>query len=174
MKLLIFGDSHIPERASKIPSEFDHLFKTLDYDAVICTGDLTSGKVLEYIRSLSDEYYVVRGNMDSLPLPEYQVVRGMVGVIHGYQVYPRGNREQLLDIAKKMKVKVLISGHTHTPDVYRGEVVLLNPGSATGVWGGGRGPGVPSFMLVDVGDKLGVTLFKLEREITEERFEIEL
>ncbi len=163
MKLLIFGDSHIPERASKIPLEFDHLFKTLDYDAVICTGDLTSRKVLEYIKSLSDEYYVVRGNMDSLPLPEHQVVRGDIGVIHGYQVYPRGDREQLLEIAKKMGVKILISGHTHTPDVYKGEIVLLNPGSVTGVWGGSAVENLPSFMHVNV-PKVEGKLYRLLRK----------
>lgn len=166
MKLLIFGDSHIPERASKIPTEFTRLFKTIDYDAVVCTGDLTSEKVLEYIRNLSDEYYVVRGNMDSLPLPRYQVVRERIGVIHGYQVYPRGDREQLLEIAQKMGVRVLISGHTHTPDVYKSEITLLNPGSVTGVWGGSASRNLPSFMHVDVsGDasKVKGKLYKLHR-----------
>ena len=175
MRLLVLGDTHIPRRASRIPEEFDRLFKELEYDAVVCTGDLTDKSVLDYLKGLG-ELHVVRGNMDHLPLPETAVIDAevKVGVLHGDQVYPRGDREQLQDLAAEMKVDVLISGHTHSPDVFKGRAVLLNPGSATGVWGGGGGAGIPSFMLVDVGDKIDVTLFRLRDRVVEERFEIKL
>jgi len=177
MKFLILGDTHIPQRASKIPEEFEKLFKSLDYDAVICTGDLTSESVLKYLKNLSGDVYVVKGNMDTLPLPESEIIevgRVGIGVIHGYQVYPRGDREQLQDIGLDMGVDILVSGHTHTPDVYRGRIVLLNPGSATGVWGGGAvGEILPAFMHVEVEDSVKGILYRLFKgEVLEEQFDL--
>lgn len=177
MKFLILGDTHIPRRASRIPEEFERLFRSLDYDAIICTGDLTSEAVLTYLKNLSDEVHVVRGNMDTLPLPESDIIeigKIKVGVIHGYQVYPRGDREQLQDIGEDMGVDILVSGHTHSPDIYRGRIVLLNPGSATGVWGGGAvGEILPAFMHVEVEDSVKGILYRLFKgEVLEEQFDL--
>lgn len=175
MRLLVLGDTHIPRRASRIPQEFEEMFKELDYEAVVCTGDLTDRRVLSYLQNLG-MVYAVRGNMDFLPLPETHIIEAEVkiGLLHGDQVYPRGDREQLQEIAAEMGVKVLISGHTHKPDIFKGKAVLLNPGSATGVWGGGGGAEYPSFMHVDV-SKGGVKgkFFKLyKNEVLEEGFDV--
>ncbi|MET1124368.1 MAG: YfcE family phosphodiesterase [Archaeoglobaceae archaeon] len=170
--ILILGDSHIPRRASWFPKEFEDLFAKR-FDFVVCTGDLTDKTVLEYLRRLG-KTIAVRGNMDHLPLPEYEELRIgelKLGVIHGDQVYPRGNREQLMEIALEKGVDLLISGHTHSPDFFKRSVVLLNPGSVTGVWGGGGGSLNPSFMLLDT-DKMIVELYELKKGLHKRVFEI--
>ncbi len=166
-RILVLGDIHIPRRASWIPREIVEFIESEKFDIVICTGDLTDEKVLNYLKSLGKEFYVVEGNMDHIPMPEREKVKVedlIIGVIHGHQVYPRGNRKQLKDIAIEMNVDVLISGHTHSPDIYHDEVLLLNPGSATGVWGGGGGSLKPSFMVLEVKEKnVDVKLYELEK-----------
>lgn len=162
--MLVIGDTHIPERASKLPDVVEEFITSQTFDVVACTGDLTGRNVLELLSSLAKKMFVVRGNMDHLPLPEYEVIDAgelRIGLIHGNQVYPRGNRNQLIRIAKKMGVNVLISGHTHSPDIYLKDVLLLNPGSATGVWGGGNASLTPSFMILNIdGPKIDVELYE--------------
>jgi len=151
MRILIFGDTHIPDRADRIPREFAAIIEKLDFDAVVITGDLTTDKILDFAKQVAEKIYVVRGNMDILDLPvsaKFKVEGIKFGVLHGHQVYPRGDREQLQDIAEEMGVDILISGHTHKPDIFRERSILLNPGSITGVWGGG-GYSYPSFMVAE-------------------------
>ncbi len=165
--ILVLGDTHIPRRAKQIPVEFMRIFSRRKHDFVVCTGDLTAESVLNTLKDFGHEIVAVRGNMDYLPLPEYaEITIGSfrIGVIHGDQVYPRGDREQLEEIASEKGVDVLISGHTHAADVYKGDVILLNPGSATGVWGGGGGSMKPSFMIVEIADdEISAELYQLER-----------
>ncbi len=151
MKILIFGDTHIPERAKEIPKEFTEYLK--DFDVVVITGDLTSERVLRFAERIAETVIAVRGNMDRLSLPDsakFKVEGLSFGVVHGHQVYPRGNREQLEQIAFEMGVDVLISGHTHLPDVYRGEKVLLQPRLHDRSLGWGAFSTVPSFMVLEV------------------------
>jgi len=174
MRLLIFGDTHIPERARRIPEKFGGILK--DFDMVVITGDLTSEAVLRFAEKLSEKVVAVRGNMDSLPLPnsaKFEVNNINFGVIHGHQVHPRGDKGQLQKIAKEMGVNVLISGHTHLPDVFQAEVILLNPGSITGVWGGGALKTHPSFMILQIREgKILGELYRLFADVDVERFEL--
>ena len=174
MKFLAIGDTHIPRRASGIPEILLRRIEDENFDLILCTGDLTDRRVLDYFERLS-EVKVVRGNMDHLPLPSHHVLEVgevKIGLIHGDQVYPRGNREQLRDIARKLGVNVLVSGHTHIPDVHFDQLLLLNPGSATGVWGGGGGSLKPSCMILEVKDrKIDVRLLELERKLLSRKWE---
>jgi len=167
MNILVIGDTHIPDRASWLPDEVSAFIESKEFDIIVCTGDLTDRSVLKYFKGLA-ELVAVRGNMDYLNLPNYELVEmGSIkaGVIHGSQVRPRGNRRQLAEMARKLDVDVLISGHTHSAHIYRDEVLLLNPGSATGAWGGG-GMFNPSFMLLKVEEsKVGVELYELKHDI---------
>jgi putative phosphoesterase len=169
MKVLVIGDTHIPSRAEWLPKAIDDFVTSQRFDIVICTGDLTDRKVLEYLRRLGDELIVVGGNMDHLPLPESQTLKIediKVGVIHGHQVYPRGDRRLLTEIADRLGVDLLLHGHTHTPDVYFKDVLLLNPGSATGVWSGGGGSLIPSFMVLEFeGSTVNVKLYELKKKL---------
>ncbi len=166
MKVLVIGDTHIPRRADWLPKQIDDFISSQRFDLVACTGDLTDRKVLDYLQSLGDKFVVVCGNMDHLPLPETQTlkVEGVrLGIVHGHQVYPRGNRKQLKKIAEDLGVDLLIHGHTHSPDIHFDEILLVNPGSATGVWSGGGGSLIPSFMILNIeGNRVEVQLFELK------------
>ena len=151
---LVIGDSHIHERADEFPQKFVEHFRVRRYDFVIHTGDLVDYDVLDYVRGLAGRAYIVQGNMDYLDLPEHEVLNlfGIpVGVVHGDQVRPRGNIAGLTRVAKSLSVSILISGHTHSPFiVFDSGVLHINPGSVTGVWGGGGGSMEPSFIELRV------------------------
>jgi hypothetical protein len=176
MKLLAIGDTHIPRRASKIPDEIRSYVESEEFEMILCTGDLTDRRVLDYLENLAD-VRVVRGNMDHLPLPEREIIEAgklRIGLIHGDQVYPRGNREQLKEIAMRLGVDLLVSGHTHSPDVYFGGPILLNPGSATGAWGGGGGTLKPSFIVIEGEKEIQVSLFELDKELQKRNYRLKI
>jgi len=168
VRVLAVSDTHIPERASWIPREVEEFISRGRYDVVVHAGDLIEEEVLNYLRNAGREVYAVRGNMDYLKLPRYakfEVGGVAFGVFHGDGVYPRGSIPLLSRVALKLGVGVLISGHTHTPFVAYDKVgvVHVNPGSLTGVWGGGGGSGVPSLIEISLeGGKVLVELYELE------------
>ena len=142
----------------------------MKFDMILCTGDLTSEKVLDFLSKLSKKLYIVMGNMDHIINPDKHIIEIgnlKVGLIHGDVVWPRGNIEQLTKLALSMNVDVLISGHTHSPFIHEikvdgKKILLLNPGSATGVWSGGLTSGNPSFMIVDFSESyIEVRLYEL-------------
>lgn len=154
MIALVIGDTHIPDRAERVPRALEESIRGYRFDYVFFTGDLTSKTVEEWLRPLGEHLYIVRGNMDYLPYrTSYVVELGeiKVGLIHGDQVHPRGDIRKLTHIAKRLGADLLISGHTHYPVVAlsdSSDVLHLNPGSATGVWGGGGGSMRPSLMIM--------------------------
>lgn len=166
--LLIIGDTHIPDRAHVIPQR---LLNTINeykpYDIVVHTGDFTHEDVYKWVKSLGYEVYAVEGNMDwlSLPASEYFDLGDFkVGIIHGDQVFPRGDVRKLTKIAKRLGVNVLISGHTHLPYITKhGNIHHINPGSLTGVWGGGGGSMKPSLIIAKYEKpKLELVLYELD------------
>jgi len=179
-ELILLSDTHIPDRALKLPDEIEVFLKKKKFSKIVHAGDLTDERVLNLLKTFGD-VVVVRGNMDFLPLPRHQVFELedlSFGVVHGHGVYPRGDRRQLLSIAEELGVDVLISGHTHSPDVYFDEskgILLVNPGSATGAWGGGGGSGIPSFMTLEVSNgSVKVNLFELKAKLSVKRFAFDL
>lgn len=156
MNILLIGDFHIPDRAPDIPSEIWQEIQTFKFNLILCTGDLTDSKVFSKLESLAsvrnvrgnmDSYFGVRDFPDSLMI-DLQNCR--IGLIHGSGVHPRGDPEQLCRIAQKMQVEILVSGHTHAQSaLLHKNILLLNPGSATGCWGGGPATGLPSFQVLD-------------------------
>jgi putative phosphoesterase len=168
VRVLAVSDTHIPERASRIPREVEEFVSGRGYDVAVHAGDLVDESVIDFLRSVGREVYVVRGNTDYLRLPRYAKfeVGGVVfGVFHGDGIYPRGSIPQLSRVAVKLGVGVLISGHTHAPFVAYDKVgvVHVNPGSLTGAWGGWGGSGVPSLIEVSLGEgRVLVELYELE------------
>lgn len=155
MKIAVIGDFHIPSRKSKTPREIKKKLKQFKPDLILCTGDLTSKKTLKELEEVA-EVKIVQGNMDKGPYPEEieQEVKGKkIVMIHGSQVTPRGNEDQLKYLAKEKDADIMISGHTHQLNVEKtDEVLLLNPGSATGAWSGGGANPKPSFLALDIKD----------------------
>ncbi len=148
MLIGVISDTHIPERADKIPKSVFDAFK--DVEMILHAGDIVSMNVLQELENLAPTL-CVQGNMDrmyGLKLPKQEVieVNGIkIGLNHG-EVYPRGDTQQLKYIGMEMGVEVLITGHTHTSFIKElDEMLLLNPGSPTV-------PRMsdPSIMLVDV------------------------
>lgn len=167
--ILVIGDTHIPDRAEKVPDKLLNIIENgVPWDTVVFTGDFTSEDVYKWVLKLGKEVYVVSGNMDYLPLPETRVFvlnDIPIGVHHGDNVYPRGDSKGLTNIAFKLGVKLLFTGHTHSFFIKRGvfeNVLLLNPGSLTGVWGGGGGSMKPSMVVIEYIDNIfKYSLFEL-------------
>jgi len=169
-KVLVLGDTHIPDRASRAPKALVEIVeKGAPWEFVIFTGDLTGEGTLNWVKNLGRRLYIVRGNMDYLPLKKTAVLevgRLKIGVHHGDGVYPRGDVGRLTEIARSLGVDILVSGHTHADFVkvgFTGEELLVNPGSFTGVWGGGGSSYTPSFMVLEIAaNAIIITTFKIK------------
>ena len=182
VELLLIGDTHIPDRASKVPEKLLSIIEDgKPWDIVVFTGDFTGLDTYKWFLGLGRKTYCVRGNMDYLPLPKTQkliVNNIIIGVHHGDGVYPRGNPKGLTRIARELGVNVLFTGHTHSPFIKYGltrEILLINPGSLTGVWGGGGGSMIPSMMILEISnDTIYVKHYELLRssEVKEKRIVI--
>ncbi|MCE5214430.1 MAG: metallophosphoesterase [Methanobacterium sp.] len=134
MLIGVISDTHIPERANKIPDTVFELFK--EVDLILHAGDLVSVDVRKQLENLAPTR-CVQGNMDyyygtNLPKNDIINVEGIkIGLNHG-EVYPRGDTQQLKYIAQELGVDVLITGHTHWAFMKElNDIVLLNPGSPT-------------------------------------------
>lgn len=179
-RILFIGDTHIPDRADNVPETIeDFIQRGRPWEIVIFTGDVTGEDTLSWIHSLGQKLYIVRGNMDYLPLPKTQVFEYegfKIGVHHGDGFYPRGDKVKLSMIAQKLGVDILVSGHTHSDFIKIGSTgreLLLNPGSLTGVWGGGGGSFTPSFMILEFMDNaLAVKTYKLLNNTLQEKITI--
>ena len=73
--MLITGDMHIPHRANSIPAAFKKLLVPGRINHVLCTGNLCTEEQLEFLRSLSSNVHVVKGDFDEISgLPETKTV----------------------------------------------------------------------------------------------------
>jgi putative phosphoesterase len=183
LNILIIGDSHIPDRAKKIPDEVIRCLKQLTsefehnaFDYIFFTGDLVSWDVADWLKtlvipskSISNNLFIVKGNMDHFytenerkdfnRLQEHAVTlkinncKMKIGLIHGHSIRPRGDIKKLDQIAQKMGVNILCSGHTHANSEFLtiNNRLLLNPGSSVGAWSF-LADRIPSFMhmILDV------------------------
>ena len=123
--VLVLGDLHIPQRASKIPAPFKRMLVPNRMQHVICTGNL-SNEQFEEVRALAPNLHMVAGDCDDDPssglvvFPETRVLQVgafRIGVIHGHQIIPWDNQEGLARMRRKLNVDILITGHTHKNDV---------------------------------------------------------
>jgi putative phosphoesterase len=119
----VLSDTH-----GYLPAGLPKIFKKVDL--IIHAGDIGDKKVLEELSQIAP-IVAVRGNMDygnwAKKLPHSEIIE--IGPIVVY-VRHIANR---LDIASGTSdFKVIITGHTHRPDVSekRG-ITFLNPGSAS-------------------------------------------
>lgn len=155
-RVFIAGDFHIPFRAASLPEELINFVKHEDFDLIAITGDLVQSYVLEPFKDFPLK--VVRGNMDmgeaekfpevelfSPPNGEYKII-----LFHGTGIYPRGEPMLLRGVARRYGASVILTGHTHAPDVRKViDVIIINPGSGTGVYGGSGGLGFPTWAVAE-------------------------
>ena len=173
IKLLAIGDSHLPRRAKSIPDQIikklEKLVEIEKFDYTFFTGDVVNApKFMNFLNLITKRIlFVVIGNMDyyggNRDAPVYRslnISMGnndnlIVGLTHGHQVSPRGDRSQLELIAIEKSFNILISGHTHKEEIFlQKDILLLNPGSVTGAWSF-IASGNPSFITLNINKKMG-------------------
>ncbi len=132
MLIGLISDTHIPDRAKQLPQNVLDAFR--DVDLILHAGDLTSLEVIEELEEIAP-VMAVQGNMDrvsgiKLPKARTVEVEGLkIGIVHG-EVYPRGDTQQLVYLAKELGADILVSGHSHQPKIEQTDgVLLINPGS---------------------------------------------
>lgn len=161
---LVVGDLHVPERAAGIPEAFRKMFSPGRIQYVFITGNVVCKDMFDYLRSIAPEVYCTRGECDgwgaNLPDTITVEVEGVrIGLTHGHQVIPSGDRDSLAAVQRRLNVDVVISGATHIPKVHEFDSFLfINPGSSTGAFTHRDPNVVPSFVLLDIKDK-SITVF---------------
>ena len=123
--MLVLGDMHIPQRASKIPAPFKRMLVPNKMQHVICTGNI-SHEQYEELRGLAPNLHIVSGEFDDLEpnvgvsFPESRVLQVgsfRIGVVHGHQLIPWKSKEAIERMRRKLDVDVIVTGHTHQNEV---------------------------------------------------------
>ncbi|KAJ1756617.1 Vacuolar protein sorting-associated protein 29 [Coemansia sp. RSA 1807] len=155
--VLVLGDIHIPQRAADIPAKFRKLLVPGKIDKILCTGNLTDRATLEYLRSITPELYIVRGEFDdkaqNYPVSHRLMEEGLcVGLINGHYMVPaHGDVDTLAATARQMDVDVLVTGSTHRFEAYEEQGrFFINPGSVTGAFSPVEAEPIPSFVLMEM------------------------
>lgn len=132
MLIGLISDTHIPDRARKLPKNVISAFQNVDL--ILHAGDLTSMEVIDELEKIAPTI-AIQGNMDraaGIILPNAKVIEAegiKIGIAHG-EVYPRADTQQLLYLAKQLDADILVTGHSHQPKIEQIDgVLLLNPGS---------------------------------------------
>ena len=136
MRIGVISDTHIPDRAKKIPPAILEDFKNVDM--VLHAGDLVNNSVLKELQNVCDDVRAVRGNMDHPgakdDLPEKLLIetgKHRIGLAHGYGS-PAKLMELVAQIFEKDKVDIIVFGHSHNPvNETRDGILYFNPGSPT-------------------------------------------
>merc|ERR1711907_350182 len=166
--VLCIGDLHIPHRTSDLPPQFKEILLPGKIQYILCTGDLCTKEVYEYLKTICTNIHVVKGQFDEdQSYPERKMVKiGELkfGLIHGHTVIPWGDIQSLGMIQRQMDVDILVSGQTHEFRTYAYEdKLLVNPGSASGSYSSSKPASTPSFCLFDVdGAKATIYTYKLK------------
>lgn len=156
MRILIVSDTHGKEQ-----NFFRALKRERPIDRIIHLGDLAGFE--ESIEQMSGcPCFIVRGNNDwNSPLPAENIVmlgkyRAFITHGHFYNVYA-GTRD-LVRHTKSLGCDVALYGHTHIPQIEKGEVTVLNPGSLTYPRQPGR---LPSYLVAEA-DETGEVVYTLK------------
>ncbi|MFX0057866.1 MAG: YfcE family phosphodiesterase [Candidatus Hodarchaeota archaeon] len=185
LKYLIIGDSHVPKRAQSVSNlileKLDELTANELFEHTFFTGDLIDySQFMEYLNlKTKKNLFVVIGNMDyyygNKNAPVYQkselILKDnnklVIGLTHGAQIEPRGDRIQLEYLAKERGYNILISGHTHKEEIFltKNSILLLNPGSVTGAWSFVASK-IPSFIVMtldEISNHIDISLYQLDK-----------
>jgi hypothetical protein len=130
----VISDTHVPDRAKKIPDRVFKVFQNVDF--IVHAGDLVQLSVIDDLEQLAP-VLVVSGNMDGpeiqgkLPkLDSFRVFDWRIGVTHN----PRAlfGMGKMREIVKTNGFDVLVYGHTHSSNMkWEGSILFINPGSPT-------------------------------------------
>lgn len=175
--IAVISDSHIPRRAERLPQRFLEIVEEAD-KAVHC-GDFVSEQFYKDLKSRNNNFTAVKGNCDRFQLPNsesFELKNVSFGVYHGTGIHPRGHLPTLVETARKLNAKVLLTGHTHEQEAVKKEgKIILNPGSCTGVSGGSYSGGNPEMMTVEVhGEKIEARKLEKKEKLREETVPFQL
>ncbi len=169
--VLVLGDIHIPSRKGELPPEFKDLLVPGKMQHVLCTGNVGSKTMEDYLRTLASSVHIVKGDQDTgasfADLPDSKIIKigeFRVGLCHGHQVVPWGDPESLANLQRQLDVDILVTGHTHKNEVYEYEKkYLVNPGSVTGAYSAFATEIIPSFVLMAIkGNKVVTYVYELK------------
>jgi vacuolar protein sorting-associated protein 29 len=162
--VLVVGDTWVPQRATGVPEAFRKMFVPGRIHKILITGCVGCKEMYDYLRTIAGEVYCTASEVDRQwtdRFPETAVitVEGLkIGLIHGHQVVPVGDKDSLAAVQREMDVDVLVSGGTHHSKYFEFDSRLfVNPGSLSGADGVAETDMPPSFMLLDIQDTSVVT-----------------
>lgn len=162
--VLVVGDTWVPQRSSGIPEVFRKMFTPGRIHKILITGGVGSKEMYDYLRTVAAEVHCTASDVDQqwtdrLPETAVVTVEGLrIGLLHGHQVVPLGDKDSLAAVQREMDVDVLVSGATHHSKYFEFDSRLfVNPGSLTGADTATESDVPPAFMLLDVQDKSVVT-----------------
>lgn len=153
--VLVLGDFHIPHRAAEVPAQYKEMITPNKVNTVICTGNLGCREIHDWVKSLSSNIHIVKGDFEDegiKELPDDKVVEiagFKIGVLHGHQIIPWGDEQALANKAVDLGVELLISGHTHElKSSSHNGIQFINPGSLTGAFSTLCVEPSPSFVIL--------------------------
>lgn len=59
---LVLGDFHIPMRSLEIPQKYKDMITPGKVNTVFCTGNIGCREILDWCKSLSSNFHVVKGD----------------------------------------------------------------------------------------------------------------
>ena len=127
--VLVIGDLHIPHRIHDLPAKFKKLLVPGKIQQILCTGNICDKETYEYLRTISPDVHIVKGDYDESTFPlSVTVIHNpiKIGVIHGHQCIPTGDLDSLSSLARQMDVDVLVSGHTHVYGLPSSRMISLD------------------------------------------------
>eukprot|EP01017_Pseudomicrothorax_dubius_P001294 TRINITY_DN0_c4233_g1_i3.p1 TRINITY_DN0_c4233_g1~~TRINITY_DN0_c4233_g1_i3.p1 ORF type:complete len:187 (+),score=52.42 TRINITY_DN0_c4233_g1_i3:40-600(+) len=167
---LIIGDFHIPMRTAEVPDKFKELLVPNKVQHVICTGNIGNRETTDWLKSLSNNFHVVKGDFDELSgvsdVKSITIGNFKIGIIHGHQVTPWGDEEALYNYQRELDCDLLVSGHTHDSKITKFDgKYFLNPGSATGAYSASKPENNPSFCILEFrSDEITVYMYEFVSE----------
>lgn len=164
--VLVVGDMFLPQRSPDINEQFKAILTPNKVQHVLCLGNIGNQETFDWLKSLSKDFHIVKGDFDQDDAPEKKMIQigdFNIGLIHGHQVLPWGDLESLGMVQRSLGCDILISGHTHkTNVVVKDNILYINPGSFSGAFSPLIEDTIPSFVLmVLTGDEAIVYLYTL-------------
>ncbi|KPA84630.1 vacuolar sorting-like protein [Leptomonas pyrrhocoris] len=174
--VLVVGDTWVPQRSCGVPEVFRKMFVPGRIHKILITGSVGCKEMYDYLRTIAAEVHCTASEVDrqwteSFPESAVVAVEGVkIGLIHGHQVVPVGDKDSLAALQREMDVDVLVSGGTHHSKYFEFDSRLfVNPGSLSGADDAVGADVPPSFMLLDVQDKSVVTfIYQYQPENTDD------
>ncbi|MGM8365492.1 metallophosphoesterase family protein [Virgibacillus sp. W0181] len=135
MKIVVIADTHMPNKAKKLPNQLITELKATDL--IIHAGDW---QTMDVYRELSTYAKVegVIGNVDGIDIQQHFKEKEIlhlndfkIGVTHGHgQKLTTEKRARAA--FEKQDVDCIIFGHSHIPVLkYENDILIFNPGSPT-------------------------------------------